>query len=106
MCWNTKNVSNILFIDYKIAICIVFLLGIGLNGTSSVFYGSVARVTDVNKRGKYFGIYYTATEGMGAISPLIFGLISDIFNIKMTIYSIFLICLSVISISYKVDLKT
>ncbi|MBN19158.1 MAG: hypothetical protein CL758_06795 [Chloroflexi bacterium] len=95
----------ILFIDYKIAIFLVFFLGIGLNGTSSVFYGSVARVTDIKQRGKYFGIYYTATEGMGSISPLIFGIISDIFNIQVTIYLIFVICLSVIPISYKVNLK-
>ncbi len=95
----------ILFIDYKIALLVVFFLGIGLNGTSSVFYGSVARVTDVNKRGKYFGIYYTATEGMGAISPLIFGIISDVFNINVAIYAIFVICLSVIPISYRVNLK-
>lgn len=95
----------ILFIDYKIAVFVVFFLGVGLNGTSSVFYGSVARVTDVNKRGKYFGIYYTATEGMGAIAPLLFGIISDIFNIKVTIYSILFICLSVIPISYRINLK-
>ena len=99
------SLLSILFIDYKIAVFVVFFLGIGLNGTSSVFYGSVARVTDINKRGKYFGIYYTATEGMGAISPLIFGLISDIFNIQVTIYLIFVICLLVIPVSYKVNLK-
>ena len=95
----------ILFIDYKIALLVVFFLGIGLNGTSSVFYGSVARVADVNKRGNNFGIYYTATEGMGAISPLIFGIISDVFNINVAIYAIFVICLSVIPISYMVNLK-
>jgi len=99
------SLLSILFIDYEIAIFIVFLLGIGLNGTSSVFYGSVARIADVNKRGKYFGIYYTATEGMGAFSPLIFGIISDVFDIRVTIYCIFAICLLVIPMSYKVNLK-
>jgi FSR family fosmidomycin resistance protein-like MFS transporter len=53
------------------------VLGIMLNGTSSVLYGSVPELVDPAERRRAFAIFYTGTIGSGAVSPLIYGLFSD-----------------------------
>ena len=48
------------------------LIGLALNGTSSVLYGSVPELVATNQREKAFGIFYTGTIGGGgkhAASP-------------------------------------
>lgn len=52
------------------------LLGITLNGTSSVLYGAVPTLarTDVAKA---FAIFYTSVIGAGGLAPIAFGAIAD-----------------------------
>lgn len=53
------------------------LVGVALNGTSSVLYGTVPELVSDEKRTKAFGIFYTGTIGGGATAPIIYGLFSD-----------------------------
>lgn len=53
------------------------LIGIALNGTSSVLYGSVPDLVAPARRTRAFGIFYTGTIGAGAVSPAIYGLLGD-----------------------------
>lgn len=53
------------------------ILGIALNGTSSVLYGSVPDLVPAEKRTRAFGIFYTGTIGAGAIAPILYGVVSD-----------------------------
>jgi MFS transporter, FSR family, fosmidomycin resistance protein len=53
------------------------VLGIVLNGTSSVLYGSVPELVASERRAKAFGIFYTGTIGAGAVAPILYGLVSD-----------------------------
>jgi MFS family permease len=53
------------------------LIGVALNGTSSVLYGSVPELVAPERRARAFGLFYTGTIGTGAIAPAIFGLFSD-----------------------------
>jgi MFS family permease len=53
------------------------VLGIMLNGTSSVLYGSVPELVDAAERRRAFAIFYTGTIGSGAVSPVLYGLFSD-----------------------------
>jgi MFS transporter, FSR family, fosmidomycin resistance protein len=53
------------------------LIGVMLNGTSSVTYGSVPDCCAREAQGRAFGVFYTATIGAGAVAPVLFGLISD-----------------------------
>jgi len=58
------------------ALCPV--LGLALNGTSSVLYGSVPELVPEEKRNQSFAIFYTATIGSGAVSPFLYGFVSDL----------------------------
>jgi MFS family permease len=53
------------------------LMGIVLNGTSSVLYGSVPDLVPAHWRTRALSIFYTGVIGSGAISPVLFGRIGD-----------------------------
>ena len=53
------------------------LLGIMLNGTSSVLYGSVPELVPAASRNEAFAFFYTCGIGAGALAPFIYGLLSD-----------------------------
>ncbi len=53
------------------------LIGVALNGTSSVLYGTVPELVAPERRGHAFSIFYTGTIGAGALSPALYGLVSD-----------------------------
>jgi FSR family fosmidomycin resistance protein-like MFS transporter len=57
------------------------LLGIMLNGTSSVLYGSVPELVAPAERRRAFAVFYTGTIGAGAVSPALYGLFSDAIGI-------------------------
>jgi len=53
------------------------VVGVALNGTSSVLYGSVPDLVAPSKQSRAFGIFYTGTIGAGAVSPALYGLLGD-----------------------------
>jgi len=53
------------------------VLGIMLNGTSSVLYGTVPELAPSGRTGQAFAIFYTGTIGAGATAPILFGIIGD-----------------------------
>jgi MFS family permease len=57
------------------------LIGIALNGTSSVLYGSVPDLVEPQWRTRALSIFYTGTIGSGAIAPIIFGRLGDLFGV-------------------------
>jgi FSR family fosmidomycin resistance protein-like MFS transporter len=53
------------------------LIGVALNGTSSVLYGTLPELVAPERRGHAFSIFYTGTIGAGALAPALYGLASD-----------------------------
>jgi MFS family permease len=52
------------------------LLGVVLNGTSSVLYGTVPELSD-GDTGRAFAIFYTSVIGSGGLAPILYGAIAD-----------------------------
>lgn len=59
------------------ALALLPLVGIALNGTSSVLYGTVPELVAAQRRESAFGVFYTGTIGAGALSPVLYGLVGD-----------------------------
>ncbi len=59
------------------ALILLPVVGVALNGTSSVLYGSVPDLVEPARRQRAFSIFYTGTIGAGAVSPAIYGLLGD-----------------------------
>jgi MFS family permease len=64
------------------ALVLLPFLGIALNGTSSVLYGSVPELVAPQWRNHALSIFYTGTIGSGAIAPVLFGRAGDVFGIS------------------------
>ena len=56
------------------------LLGIVLNGTSSVLYGTVPDLAPKGDVGRAFALFYTGVIGAGGLAPIAYGAIADHFN--------------------------
>ena len=80
--WITKGVTALLVIlslysPYIFIWPLVLILGVGLNGTSSALYATVAKFVPTNRRARYYGFFYTTNE-IGTIgAPLVYGFIAD-----------------------------
>ena len=61
------------------------LVGIALNGTSSVLYGSVADLVSSDRRARSYAVFYTLGIGASALSPLAYGLLSDWGGVRLTL---------------------
>lgn len=53
------------------------ILGIALNGTSSVLYATVADLVAPAARARGYGLFYMLYQGSGAIAPVLYGWLSD-----------------------------
>jgi len=58
------------------------VIGIVLNGTSSVLYGTVPELVAPERRARAFSIFYTGTIGAGAVAPALFGIIGDVLGVS------------------------
>lgn len=63
------------------ALFLLPVVGVALNGTSSVLYGSVPELVTPARRIRAFGIFYTGTIGAGAVSPAIYGVLGDVVGV-------------------------
>jgi MFS transporter, FSR family, fosmidomycin resistance protein len=59
------------------ALVILPLLGIMLNGTSSVLYGTVPELAPAGCTERAFALFYTGSIGSGAVAPVLYGLLGD-----------------------------
>lgn len=53
------------------------LLGVMLNGTSSVLYGTVPELAPAGRTERAFALFYTGTIASGALAPIAYGLVGD-----------------------------
>jgi MFS family permease len=75
------------------------LVGIMLNGTSSVLYATVAEIISPARRSRGYGLCYAITQSSGALSPMIYGFITDSLSISFTVMCIALMALVTIPLS-------
>lgn len=56
------------------------ILGIVLNGTSSVLYGTVPELSPGGDVGRAFAMFYTGVIGAGGLAPIAYGALADHYN--------------------------
>ena len=73
----TLLILAILPLSLQVALVLLPALGLMLNGTSSVLYGTVPEFVSPEKRTHAFAVFYTGGSVAGATGPLLFGLLGD-----------------------------
>jgi MFS transporter, FSR family, fosmidomycin resistance protein len=79
------------------------VVGVALNGTSSVLYGTVPELVPAEKRETAFGIFYTATIGAGALSPILYGFVGDAMGLLRTTLVIATVVLATLPLAWKLN---
>jgi MFS transporter, FSR family, fosmidomycin resistance protein len=69
----------VLLLVLPLSVCFALMpaLGIALNGTSSVLYGTVPELAPKGREARAFGLFYTFTIGADAVAPTVYGMASD-----------------------------
>lgn len=67
------------------AMAILPLVGLMLNGTSSVLYGTVPEFVKAERRTHSFAVFYTGGSIAGAASPFLFGVLGDMIGLSSAI---------------------
>jgi FSR family fosmidomycin resistance protein-like MFS transporter len=64
------------------------LIGVALNGTSSVLYGNVAELVAPEQRARAFGLIYTLGSAAAVVAPVLYGVMCDRVGIWLTLATI------------------
>lgn len=68
-----------------LALLALLPLGVALNGTSSVLYGTVADLVMAERRSRAYGLYYTLSIGASSLSPALYGVLGDAVGVTTTV---------------------
>jgi FSR family fosmidomycin resistance protein-like MFS transporter len=68
-----------------VALGVLLPLGVALNGTSSVLYGTVADLVAPERRARAYGLYYTLSVGASALAPIAYGVAGDALGVPATV---------------------
>jgi MFS family permease len=79
------GVLFLLALPLQPALLLLPILGLALNGTSSVLYGTVPELVVPERRSRVYGVFYTIGIGVGALAPPLFGLLSDAAGVPVTL---------------------
>jgi len=91
--WLTESVTSVLvvlavYLPLSGMMAMLPLLGLVLNGTSSVLYGVVPELSEAGKREQAFALFYTGTIGGGALAPVLFGGLGDVTGIPVAVMAL------------------
>jgi len=77
------------------------VIGMALNGTSSVLYGTVPEMVAPIRRQRAFSIFYTGGVGAGALAPVLYGLLSDLADVPTMMVLIAAIVLVTLPLAWR-----
>ena len=102
--WATKGLTaGLLVLSLVVSpvalVPLVLLLGVGLNGTSSALYASVAQLIPAHRRARLYGYFYTTNQGGTVLAPLVYGVIADLFSLNVTVTVMGLATLVILPVS-------
>ncbi|POA98374.1 MFS transporter [Chromobacterium sinusclupearum] len=106
--WLTESMTSLLIIAALAlplagVMAMLPLLGLALNGTSSVLYGTVAELAGAGRREHAFALFYTGTIGGGALSPVLFGRLGDMTGVPSALLALAAILLLTLPLSWRVQ---
>lgn len=79
------GIAAIIVAPLPVALVTLVPLGVALNGTSSVLYGTVADLVMAERRSRAYGLYYTLSVGCSALAPTLYGIVGDAVGVAATL---------------------
>jgi len=102
--WLTEGLTAVLILallplPLDAAMVLLPVIGVALNGTSSVLYGSVPDLVAPERRARAFSIFYTGTIGSGAVAPAVYGVVGDALGVPTALVIVAAIVLLTLPLS-------
>jgi MFS transporter, FSR family, fosmidomycin resistance protein len=87
-----------LLLVLPLSVCFVLMpaLGVALNGTSSVLYGTVPDLAPKGREARAFGLFYTVTIGADAVAPTVYGMAGHSIGLSESIMLVVMINLVIL----------
>ncbi|KVH70635.1 hypothetical protein WL05_21795 [Burkholderia ubonensis] len=106
--WLTESATSLLILFAVFAPLVAMmamlpLLGLALNGTSSVLYGVVPELAGAGRRDQAFALFYTGTIGGGALAPVVFGRLGDVAGVPAALIALAVLLLLTLPLSWYVQ---
>lgn len=106
--WATEFTTAVLivmavYLPYAGLMVMLPLLGLALNGTSSVLYGAVPDLAGPGRRDQAFAVFYTGTIGGGALAPVLFGSLGDTTGVPVAVLLLAATLLLTLPLSWRVQ---
>ncbi|PYN42717.1 MAG: MFS transporter [Candidatus Rokuibacteriota bacterium] len=89
----TLCILAIIAAPLPVALAILPLMGVALNGTSSVLYGTVADLVTADRRSRAYALYYSVTIATSALAPSLYGIVGDVAGVTATLVIVALVVL-------------
>jgi MFS transporter, FSR family, fosmidomycin resistance protein len=70
-------IMTVLALPLAPSLALLPLLGVMLNGTSSVLYGTVPELVKAQRIERAFALFYTGILGSSALAPVLYGWLGD-----------------------------
>jgi MFS transporter, FSR family, fosmidomycin resistance protein len=86
----------VLILPLFVCLALMPILGVMLNGTSSVLYGTVPELAPNGREARAFGFFYTVTIGADAIAPTLYGVVADAVGLSGTILLVTVVVLLIL----------
>jgi FSR family fosmidomycin resistance protein-like MFS transporter len=90
------GILALLVLPLNAALMLLPLIGLGLNGTSSVLYGTVSEFVTEYHQARGFGLFYTLSMGGSTVAPVGLGLLSDSSGVVVTLSAVAVLALTTI----------
>src|SRR6185437_8386833 len=92
----TLLIVTLLPLSLMVALVLLPLVGVVLNGTSSVLYGTVPEFVRAERRTHAFAVFYTGGSVAGAVGPFLFGLLGDAIGLSATLAAVACVALTTV----------
>ena len=76
-CGTAAAIGGVLALPLVPSLIVLPVLGVMLNGTSSVLYGTVPELVASKRIERAFALFYTGTLGSSALAPMLYGRLGD-----------------------------
>jgi MFS family permease len=92
----TALILALLPLPLPVALALLPLVGLMLNGTSSVLYGTIPEFVSPERRTHAFALFYTGGSIAGATGPLLSGLLGDAVGLPIALAAVACIALTTV----------
>ena len=83
--FTAAGIVGVILLPPVAAFCLLPLVGIVLQGSSTITYGSVRQFVDEARQSRGFALIYSMASGASVAAPVGFGIISDIYSVSAAV---------------------